>query len=86
MRDLHGRNLMILKAFLFLLLGILAAGILLWESPELRTAALLCIVIWSFSRAYYFAFYVIEHYLDPSLRFSGLMSAARFLMPRRRRS
>jgi hypothetical protein len=28
--------------------------------------------IWSFARAYYFAFYVIEHYVDGSYRFAGL--------------
>ena len=50
---------------------------------ELR-AVLLLLVIWSFSRAYYFAFYVIEKYIDPSYRFSGLLSAAKFIVSRRR--
>jgi len=35
--------------------------------------------IWSFCRVYYFAFYVIERYIDPSFRFSGLISALRYL-------
>jgi predicted carbohydrate-binding protein with CBM5 and CBM33 domain len=38
-----------------------AAGILLIV-PSLRVGALLMIAVWSFARAYYFAFYVIEHY------------------------
>lgn len=29
------------------------------------------IAVWSFCRLYYFGFYVIERYIDPSYRFSG---------------
>ncbi|HXY37070.1 MAG TPA: hypothetical protein VEI07_22775 [Planctomycetaceae bacterium] len=42
--------------------------------------------IWSFSRFYYFAFYVIEKYVDSSYRFAGLPSFARYLIAERRRS
>ena len=85
MRDLTSPRLMILKALLFVALGAAAAGILLWDSPAWRTAALLAIAIWAFARAYYFAFYVIERYIDPSYRFSGLISAIRYLRSRRGR-
>ena len=85
MRDLSSRRLIIFKTALFILLGTLAAGMLLWDSPSLRTAALLLLVIWAFARAYYFAFYVIERYIDPSYRFSGLTSAIRYLLSRSRR-
>ena len=85
MRDLRSHRLIILKALLFVCLGILAVALLLWDSPTLRTAALLAIAIWAFARAYYFAFYVIQHYLDPAYRFSGLLSAGRFLLARKRR-
>jgi hypothetical protein len=33
-----------------------------------------CLAIWAFCRAYYFAFYVIENYIDPKFRFAGLLS------------
>ena len=36
-------------------------------------------------RAYYFAFYVIERYADPSFKFSGLWSFVRYLTTRHRR-
>ncbi|HVT79948.1 MAG TPA: hypothetical protein VHM90_04770 [Phycisphaerae bacterium] len=85
MRDLKSSRLMLLKAILFVLIGALSTALLLWESPTLRTAALLALVIWSFARAYYFAFYVIEHYIDPTYKFAGLFSAARFLLTRPRR-
>lgn len=37
------------------------------------------------ARLYYFMFYVIERYVDPSYRFSGLASALRYLFFRSRR-
>jgi hypothetical protein len=39
--------------------------------------------VWSFCRFYYFAFYVIEHYVDPSYRFSGLLSFALYLIQKK---
>jgi hypothetical protein len=44
---------------------------------------LLAITIWCFCRSYYFAFYVIEHYVDPGYRFSGLGSFLRYFLSRR---
>ena len=38
---------------------------------------------WCFARCYYFAFYVIEHYMDPGFHFSGLWSFFRYLVKRR---
>lgn len=86
MRDIASPRLLIIKAVLFLLLGFAAAGILIVEAPRLSTAALLAIAIWAFARAYYFAFYVIERYIDGSYRFAGLWSAIAFLVYSKRRS
>ena len=72
MGDLKNRRLIYAKGFLFLLMGFLAAGTLLLLHPDWREAALLAVTVWSFSRFYYFAFYVIEHYVDPGFRFAGL--------------
>ena len=72
MGDLKNPRLIYAKGFLFLLMGFLAAGALLLLHPDLRAAALLAIAVWSFSRFYYFAFYVIEHYIDPGTKFAGL--------------
>ena len=73
MKDLKDTRLMWLKAGLFLLIGVGTSTLLLVESPHLRTAGLLCLTIWAFCRAYYFAFYVVEHYMDPGFRYAGLM-------------
>jgi hypothetical protein len=80
MADIRSPTLMYVKGGLFLVLGALAAGLLLWEHPDLKTAALLALAVWAFSRAYYFAFYVIEHYIDGRFHYAGLLSFARYVV------
>ncbi len=83
MRDLIDPRLMYLKAWLFLLAGCGAAALLIMESPSLRTVALIGVIVWAFSRLYYFMFYVIEKYIDPAFRFAGVGGALRYVMARR---
>jgi hypothetical protein len=78
LRDLTNARWIKVKGTLFLFLGLLTAGLLLVEHPSLIDAILLLICVWSFCRAYYFAFYVIEHYVDASYKFSGLWSFVRY--------
>jgi hypothetical protein len=79
MRDLTNTGWIKAKAALFLIAGTLASALLLVEHPTLKVALLLVIAIWCFCRAYYFAFYVIERYIDPGYKFSGLISFVRYL-------
>jgi len=83
MADLTNPKLIYFKGFLFLFGGIIASLGLLLDSPRVRTAFLLTVAIWCFARFYYFAFYVIEHYVDPQYRFAGLMSFLRYLFRKR---
>lgn len=85
MKDLTNPNRLKLKGILFLLVGIIGAGSLIWEHPTWKVALLLAVSVWGFCRFYYFAFYVIEKYVDPSYRFSGLWSFARYLLGRSRK-
>jgi hypothetical protein len=55
-----------------------ASALLLVYAPKLEIALLLAIAVWSFSRAYYFAFYVIEHYIDDKFRFAGLFDFMKY--------
>ena len=71
---------MYLKAALFLVIGIVSAGLILAESLRLKTALLLALTIWSFCRVYYFAFYVIERYIDPNFKFAGIFSALSYML------
>lgn len=79
MTDIKNPRLLYAKGALFVLGGILASGLLLAEHPTLKVALLLGIAVWCFARAYYFAFYVIEHYIDPSYKFAGLSSFVSYL-------
>ncbi len=84
MKDLSDPKWIYLKGFLFLLIGILSAVLLLVEMPTLRVAGLLILMTWGFCRFYYFAFYVIEKYVDGRYRFSGLGSFIKFWFARKR--
>jgi hypothetical protein len=84
--DLTNPRVIYLKGLLFLLAGLIASTAILIEIPNLKIALLLVIAIWCFARAYYFAFYVIQHYVDPSYRFAGLWSFMRYLGRRRQKN
>src|SRR5687768_8914100 len=83
MRDITNAKLLYLKGLLFVGCGILAGMLLVLDRPTFQTAALLAVTVWCFARAYYFAFYVIERYADPSFRYSGLGSLLLYLLRKR---
>ena len=83
MSDLKSKFAIYLKAFLFLLIGTTSAALLLAKNFSLENLLLLGLVIWSFCRVYYFAFYVIEHYVDSSYRFAGLFAFAKYVLRRK---
>ncbi|MBN2216298.1 MAG: hypothetical protein JW719_02870 [Pirellulales bacterium] len=75
--------LMYLKAALLALVAMISCGLILLEHPRWHVAGLLVLAIWSSARVYYFMFYVIEKYVDPSYRFSGIASFVRYACSRR---
>ncbi|HXF10940.1 MAG TPA: hypothetical protein VN625_09155 [Desulfuromonadaceae bacterium] len=83
MKDLTSSAWIKIKGILFLLIGIVSAVLIMLDSPTWKTALLLALVVWSFCRFYYFAFYVIEKYVDPSYKFSGLFSFVKYLVKRK---
>lgn len=83
MADIKSPTLLYAKGGLMLAVGVLAAALLVADSPNARTIALLAITVWGFCRAYYFAFYVIEHYVDPGFKFAGLTSFIRYMIRKR---
>lgn len=62
-----------------------ASTLLLLEAPTVKVAALLAIAVWAFCRFYYFAFYVIQQYVDPGHRFTGLLGFLRYAAGRHSR-
>jgi hypothetical protein len=85
MTDITDPRLLYFKGLLFLLGGLVAAILLVLEHPSVKVALLLAAAVWCFARAYYFAFYVMERYVDPSYKFAGLCSLARYLARKRSR-
>jgi hypothetical protein len=84
MKDLTNPRWIKFKGILFLFAGLVSSALLVLEKPEFKVILLLVLSVWCFCRAYYFAFYVIEHYVDPGFRFSGLGSFIRYWMSRKR--
>ena len=84
MEDIKSATLIWIKGALFLLLGVASAMLLLIQAPTVKVGLLLTLTVWAFCRAYYFAFYVLEHYVDPGYRFSGLVSFMRYVARKRR--
>jgi hypothetical protein len=80
MTDITNPKLLWAKGLLFLMLALGASVLLLLEAASLKVAVLLAVAVWGFCRSYYFAFYVIERYVDPAYRFSGLTSFVRYLL------
>ncbi len=78
--DLKDPRALKLKGILFFIMGLLAAGLLLVQIPSWQNAVLLSIAIWAFCRFYYFAFYVLHHYADPSFKYAGLLDLVRYLI------
>lgn len=84
MPDLKSPRLMYLKAGLLVAIGFVASALLLLLHPDWRVVVLLAVAVWAFCRAYYFAFYVIEHYVDGEYKFAGLVDFAKYLLHHRK--
>jgi len=83
MSDLKSKRWIIAKGFMFLGIAAAAAALVLAESPSARTAALLALLVWAACRFYYFMFYVLERYVDPSLRYAGIVALLRAMLARK---
>ena len=80
MVDLKNPNWIVFKGVLFLILGIMSATFLVIMVSRLDVAVLLVIAIWAFCRFYFFAFYVIEKYVDSEHKFDGLYATFFYLI------
>ena len=84
MQNLLRPRWMAIKAALFVVIALLAGLCVIRRDPTWTTAGCVVAIAWASSRAYYFAFYVIGHYVDPAFRFAGLIDFARWALRRRR--
>lgn len=81
--DIKSNRLIVIKGLLFLLLGLLSLAAVAILSRDWRIVFCAIVAAWAFSRFYYFAFYVIEKYVDPSYKFAGLGSFLLWLFKRK---
>ncbi len=86
MKDLQNPFWIKLKGILFLAIGIVCVVLLLLDDPQWHKGVLLAMAIWSFCRFYFFAFYVIEKYVDSKYKFSGLIDFAKYFFKNRKDS
>lgn len=68
---------------MFLGIAAMAAALVLFESPTIRTAVLLVLLVWAACRFYYFTFYALERYVDSSLRYAGIIALVRTILAKR---
>ena len=74
MGDLKSKPLIVAKGLIFLLIIIAGSALVLMDRPSLRNAGLLLLIMWASARFYYFLFYALERYVDPSLRYAGVLA------------
>ena len=86
MADLKSKNWIVAKGVLFLAISIVSAFLIFMEAPSLRVSALLLLLVWASCRFYYFLFYVLEHYVDPTMRYAGLWDLLMGMKKRREES
>ena len=72
------------KGFFLFITGFISSLLLVLLNFNFKTIVLLFLAIWGFCRAYYFAFYVIQHYVDPNYKFSGLIDFAKYSLKKGR--
>jgi len=74
MRHLSSRRLIVAKGLMFCALAGVTATLLLLQAPSVTVVALMAILVWASCRFYYFLFYALHHYVDPGLRYAGLLA------------
>ena len=72
MTDLKSKKWIVAKGVMFFSIAALTVALILLETPSLRMAAYLLLLVWASCRFYYFLFYVLEHYVDSTMRYAGL--------------
>jgi len=84
MGDLKSKPLIVLKGILFLAIVLTTSASLYILNPDWLTALLIVLLIWASARFYYFLFYVLEKYVDPTLKYAGIGDMVKQLLRGRR--
>ena len=85
MTDLKSKRWIVAKGVLFAVIALAAAALILSEMPSPRITALVALLVWASCRFYYFLFYVLERYVDSTMRYAGLFDLLLGMKERRTR-
>ena len=85
MRDLKSTKWIVAKGFMFAGIAFATAALIFIEMPSLKLAVLLALLVWASCRFYYFLFYVLEHYVDRTMRYADLFDLLMGMRQRRQR-
>lgn len=83
MKDLKSKKWIVAKGVMFAGIALATAALILIEMPSVRIAALLTLLVWASCRFYYFLFYVLEQYVDRTMRYAGLLDLLMGMRQRR---
>jgi uncharacterized membrane protein YadS len=83
MTDLTSKNWIVAKGVMFCGISAATAAKILIETRSWELAVLLAVLVGSACRFYYFLFYVLEHYVDPTMRYAGLLDLLMGMQRRR---
>ena len=83
-KDLKSKRLIYLKAILFIVILFFSVVLNIIEDRAIFRVFFLVLAIWSSARLYYFAFYVIENYVDADFKFSGIFDFLVYLFKRKK--
>ena len=84
MTDLKSKKWIVAKGVLFAGIVVITIALILFETPSVKLAALLTVLVWASCRFYYFLFYVLERYVDPTMRYAGIIALVASIRRRRR--
>jgi hypothetical protein len=80
MSDLKSKRLIVAKGIMFFGIAVVTAVLVLLDAPSPRTALVLALLVWAACRFYYFLFYALERYVDPQLRYAGILALVRTII------
>ena len=83
MTELKSKQWIVAKGVMFAGIALAAAVLIFMEAPSLKMAVLLALLVWASCRFYYFLFYVLEHYVDRTMRYAGLLDLLMGMRQRR---
>ena len=83
MTDLQSKKWIVAKGIMFAGIAGATAALILIELPSVKLAVQLLLLVWASCRFYYFLFYVLERYVDPTMRYAGLFDLLMGMRQRR---